>query len=34
MFSRRKPKRPRNPNQLAFQIVQESVGDAEKTPAP
>ena len=31
---RRTPKRPRDPNQLAHQIVAESVGDAEKTPAP
>ena len=31
---RRTPKRPRDPNQLAHQIVPESVGDAEKTPAP
>ena len=29
-----KPKRPRDPNQLAHQIVQESIGEAEKTPAP
>ena len=31
---RRTPKRPRDANQLAHQIVAESVGDAEKTPAP
>ena len=31
---RREPKRPRDVNQFAHQIVAESVGDAEKTPAP
>ena len=31
---RRNPKRPRDPNQLAHQIVLESIGEAEKTPAP
>ena len=30
----RNPKRPRDVNQLAHQIVQESTGEAEKTPAP
>ena len=31
---RRRPKRPRDVNQIPYQIVAESVGDAEKTPAP
>ena len=31
---RRSPKRPRDPNQLAHQIVAESIGDAEKVPSP
>lgn len=31
---RRNPNRPRDPNQPAHQIVQESIGEAEKTPAP
>lgn len=31
---RRNPNRPRDPNQPAHQIVQESVGDADKIPVP
>lgn len=32
--SSKKPKRPRDTNQLAHQIVLESIGEAEPQPAP
>jgi len=32
--SSKRPARPRDANQLAYQIVQESIGEAPRTPAP